>query len=249
MHASRAFFHAGLLIFFWTLSCVATNAKQPELVIYTENYSPLYQIDGNGNVTGIVAELLRKIAKRADISLDLRLRPFNRGLLAVKKSPGNCFLALWRTSLREPNFLWVGPLEIDGYAFFALKGSKISITSIEDSFKYPTGAVAGWTSTVEVQQAGHPELVLVDDDGLNPKMLRNGNTLLWLGGLLSAPYVAKEQGIEIENVFTVKEVDLSLACNPGTDRALIDRLQSALDRYYQRAEDTRVEQPPRRLTQ
>ncbi len=249
MHVMRTFIHAVLLILFSSVSCFAANSNQPELVIYTENYSPLYQIDVDGNVTGVVADLLRNIASRAGISLDLRLRPFNRGLLAVKKSPGTCFLALWRTSLREPYFLWVGPLEIDGYAFFALKGSGISIASVEESFQYPTGAVSGWTSTVEVQQAGHPELILVDEDKLNPKMLRNGNTLLWLGGLLSAPYVARELGIEIENVFTVKEVDLSLACNRGTDRALTDRLQAALDRYYKQVREINPEQPPRRLMQ
>ena len=158
-------------------------------------------------------------------------------------------MALWRTALREPEFNWVGPLQIDGFAFFALEDSDISLSNMEDSFAYATGAVGGWTSTMAAQDAGHPNLVLVDDDALNLNMLKQGHIKLWLGGLLSAPYVAREQGVSIKNVFTIEEVDLSLACNPATEGSLIDRLQAALDTHNDRVGEPVPEQNPSRLTQ
>ncbi|MDN3720267.1 hypothetical protein QW131_16265 [Roseibium salinum] len=120
---------------------------------------------------------------------------------------------------------------------------------MQDSFRFPTGAVGGWTSTQEVQNAGHPALVLVDDDDLNLKVLKSGNTRLWLGGLLSAPYVAKQEGVEIENVYTIREIDLSLACNPATDKSVTGRLQSALDSHLSTVAGRTPERNPMHLTQ
>ncbi|MDN3720266.1 hypothetical protein QW131_16260 [Roseibium salinum] len=37
----------------------------------------------------------------------------------VRSHAGSCFMALWRTTAREPDFTWVGPLQIDGFAFFS----------------------------------------------------------------------------------------------------------------------------------
>jgi len=167
----------------------------------------------------------------ADIEIELHLRPFKRGLNAVQNNKNHCFLALWRTATREPNFTWVGPLEIDGFALFALKEADIRLSSLEESFALPTGAVGGWTSTLELEEAGHPRLVLVDDDALNVNMLQKGHVKLWLGGIISAPFVAEQMGVDIKNVLTVREVELALACNPATDPDLTNRLQTALNDF------------------
>lgn len=220
-----------LLSFAAQYGVLADEPREPELVIYTEDYKPFYFRGDNGEPAGSVTELVRTLADRTGIRIEIHLRPFRRGLNAVNTNKNHCFMALWRTAAREPDFNWVGPLQIDGFAFFALEESEISLSKMEDSFPYATGAVGGWTSTLAARKAGHPNLVLVDDDALNLNMLKQGRTQLWLGGLLSAPYVAGEQGISIKNVFTVEKVDLSLACNPATDTSLTDRLQVTLDSY------------------
>lgn len=204
------------------------DETQSKIVIYTEDYKPLYFQDENGGIQGKLADLIREIAAAADVTFDLHIRPFKRGLNAVRNNADHCFLALWRTTMREPNFKWVGPLAVDGYGLFALKGTEITLSELSDSFGYATGAVSGWTSTVEVQDAGHPNLVIVYEDDLNVNMLKQGHTQLWLGGLVSTPFVAQQQGLEVQLLLTVKQVDLALACNPDIDQGVIDRLQSAL---------------------
>lgn len=249
MRATVCAFLKVILGFLWAVPVSHAADTQSDLIIYTEDYKPFYFLNAEGEVDGTITRLVRELADDADISIDLRLRPFKRGLLAVEKTPGTCFMALWRTAIREPNFSWVGPLQVDGFAFFALADSDISMSSLTDSFSYSTGAVAGWTSTVEVERAGHPSLVLVDDDALNLKMLSSGNTKLWLGGLLSAPYLAEQQGIEIKNVYTIQEVDLALACNPDTDRNLTNRLQTALGRHLDQTIKPATENSQKHLVQ
>ncbi len=203
-----------------------------DLTIFTENYEPFYFRDENGEIAGQITNIVRDLADEAGITLKMRLAPFKRGLMVVQNKPNYCFMALWRTEARTPNFKWVGPLQIDGFAYFALADSDISIRQHEDTFDYHTGAVAGWTSTQEAQAAGHPRLTLVDDDGLNLEMLSAGRVKLWLGGLLSAPYIANKRGVEIKNVFTLKKVDLSLACHPDTDPAILGKLKQTLKTLY-----------------
>ncbi|MHA7777101.1 hypothetical protein [Roseibium sp. M-1] len=43
--------------------------------------------------------------------------------------------------------------------------------------------------------------------------------------------MARQQGIEIKYVLTVQEADLAHACNPYSDRGLLERLRQALDSY------------------
>lgn len=234
MRAALSVILTGLLTCAGLNPAFSQKRPQSKIVVYTEDYKPLYFQDENGQILGTATDLLRRIADAAGIEIDLHLRPFKRGLNAVRNNADHCFLALWRTAVREPNFIWVGPLEIDGFALFALEDSDITLSSVEDSFQYHTGAVAGWTSTLELEKAGHPHLVLVDQDGLNANMLAKGHTRLWLGGLISTPYLAELAGIEVKNVLTVQEVDLSLACNPEMDTALTDRLQEALSAHKNR---------------
>lgn len=245
MRATLSVILTGLLACTGINPALSQERSQSKIVVYTEDYKPLYFEDENGQILGTATNLLREIAASAEIDIDLHLRPFKRGLNAVQNNADHCFLALWRTASREPDFTWVGPLEIDGFALFALKDSDIALSSVEDSFRYPTGAVAGWTSTLELEKAGHPQMVLVDQDGLNANMLAKGHTKLWLGGLISTPYLAETAGIAVKNVLTVQEVDLSLACNPETDTNLTDRLQEALVAHRKRLSA----ENPKRMTQ
>ncbi|QDG76515.1 ABC transporter substrate-binding protein [Labrenzia sp. PHM005] len=228
---------AFIVCLFGLVSHAAADAERPDLLIYTENYEPFYFRDENGGIAGRVTNIVRTLAQDAGVSITMRLAPFKRGLLVTQRKPNTCFMALWRTEAREPNFEWVGPLQIDGFAYFALAENKIKLSAHSDTFAYSTGAVAGWTSTMDAQQAGHPRLTLVDSDILNVDMLLAGRIDLWLGGLLSAPYIADKRGIKIKNVFTLKEVDLSLACHPDSNPDVLSRLRKSLKLRYSMVDD------------
>ena len=209
-----------------TLAAPATAA---DLDLRTEEYAPANFTGENDEITGIATEVVRRAADRANLSINIDLSAFKRGLKATKTQPGTCFFGLWRTEQRADQFAWVGPLMQDGYALFARDGSEIQLDSLEDSFSYATGAVEGWGSTQAVKQAGHPNLEMAYEDSANMKRLEAGRIELWLSGLLSAPYKAKAKGLDIDKKLLVNTVDLSVACHPDTDRAVLDRLQNALD--------------------
>ena len=209
-----------------TLAAPATAA---DLDLRTEEYPPANFTGDDGKITGIATEVVRRAADRANLDITIELSAFKRGLKLTKTQPGTCFFGLWRTDQREDKFTWVGPLMQDGYALFARADSDIQLDSLEDSFSYSTGAVEGWGSTQAVKDAGHPNLEMAYEDSANIKRLDAGRTELWLSGLLSAPYEAKAKGLDIEKKLVVNTVDLSVACHPETDRAVLDRLQNAFD--------------------
>ncbi|MEJ2021505.1 MAG: transporter substrate-binding domain-containing protein [Maritimibacter sp.] len=212
-------------------SLMATAAAHADsLKIVTDaNYAPMYMKDDSGALIGDSYELLNKAAAAAGIELTYEVVPFKRAVDLAEKEAGTCNLAFWRTEERDPNFAWVGPLAIDGIAVFSKAGAGIVINSQEDTFAYTTGVVSGWTSTNELEAAGHPKLDAVNDDTANVKKLGAGRIELWVSGTLSAPYNAGKAGVEVEQVFPISEVPLSLGCNLDTDAAVLESLQTALD--------------------
>jgi polar amino acid transport system substrate-binding protein len=208
---------------------VAVPAHAADLDLRTEEYPPANFTGADGEITGIATEVVRRAADRANLSITIELSAFKRGLKATKTRPGTCFFGLWRTEQREDSFAWVGPLMQDGYALFARADSDIQLDELDDSFGYATGAVEGWGSTQAVKEAGHPNLEMAYEDSANMKRLEAGRIDLWLSGLLSAPYKAKAKGLDIDEKLLVNTVDLSVACHPETDRAVLDQLQNALD--------------------
>mgnify|MGYP000291177121 CR=1 FL=1 len=201
-----------------------------ELDIKTEEYPPAYFTGPDGAIRGIVTETVRAMAASAGIRIDLEMLPFKRGYRHVRRTPGSCFMALWRTPARAPAFAWVGPLLADGFAIYTRAGSDIRIETIRDSFAYRVGAVAGWGSTQTLKQLGHPRLVVVTRDALNLRMLQAGRIDAWLTGIISGPYKAARNGLDIERQVVVRELGLWLACHPQTDPASLAALRGALMR-------------------
>lgn len=212
-----------------TLALQPMTAGATDLHLKTEEYPPANYTGPDGEITGITVAIVRRIAKRAGVSIAIEMGAFNRGLNATRETPGTCFFGLWPTEQRRDSFAWVGPLVQDGYALFARADSDIALDSLKDSFAYRTGSVSGWGSTKDVKEAGHPNLEIVYDDRLNLRKLRLKRIDLWLSGLLTAPYLAKSEDVSVRRVLVVDTVPLSIGCHPETDPAILARLQEALD--------------------
>ncbi|ASP34507.1 ABC transporter substrate-binding protein [Labrenzia sp. VG12] len=207
----------------------ASDLEAADLRVYIEEFAPLSYTAEDGSLQGEAIELFTRMANRASLSFEFEMMPFSRGYLNVRSNADACHLSVWKTAEREALFSWVGPLYTDGLAFFALKEAGLKLTSVEDSFDYTTGTALGWATTQKLQAAGHPKLSVVEDNQLNANLLAMGRIDLWIGGLITSPYLARQEGIDVEPVLLLEQVDLSIACNPQVGEDKIDRLQAALD--------------------
>ena len=212
-----------------SLALFATTTNAADLALKTEEYPPANFTNKDGELTGIATEMVRRTAEEAGVSISIESLPFKRGYMIVQDKPDTCFFGLWRTQAREDEFTWVGPLLQDGYALFGAADADIALDTLEDSFDYEIGAVAGWGSTEALRAAGHPKMQIVSRDELNLRKLKLERIDLWLSGILSAPYKAAAEGVAVKQVLAVKKVALSIACHKDTDKTTLEKMQKALD--------------------
>lgn len=211
-----------------------SNTPPPRsLRLVTEEYPPLNMTDDKGKVTGAATELLRVAANKADIALQIKLLPWKRAYHDALEEKEVCIYSTWRTAAREDLFIWVGPLANDGWSFFAPRDKNIRVSSLEDTFRYRIGGVDGWAFTQYLQQQEHPYLDLTSiEDETNARKLRAGRIDLWATGRISGRQIIKQTKTQdIQEIYTVREIGLWLACNTDTDPKIIDDMQNALDQF------------------
>ncbi|WP_281269700.1 substrate-binding periplasmic protein [Aestuariispira insulae] len=209
---------------------VSPVAGEP-LLLVTEEYPPMNYRGPDGVVTGRATELLRVVAAKAGIEYEIRVLPWKRAYHMALHDKGVCVYSTWRTEEREKLFQWIGPLALDAWSFFARKEQRLEIGSLTDTFQYNVGAVEGWGVTQYLVEQGHPSLDKVaKDDTTNLRKLLLGRIDLWVTGrIIAEELLAKQQIRSVEEVYFLREVELSVACNIHNDPDKMKRLQFTLD--------------------
>ena len=205
------------------------GAGGPALLMLTEEYPPMNYLGPDGRITGRATRLVRLAGERAGITLSFRLLPWKRAYHMALTGEGNCVYSTWRTPEREQFFKWVGPLAVDAWSFFARSDGAPEIQGLADTFAHSVGAVEGWALTEYLDQQGHPNLDKVaKDDKTNLRKLLLGRIELWATGrLIARELLEGREDISVREVFSLREVDLSVACNKTVPDAVIARLQTA----------------------
>jgi polar amino acid transport system substrate-binding protein len=128
---------------------VAFSAKAAALpdeyrmVLLTENFPPFNMAaDGKNyaaeqNISGINADIVREMFKRADVAYSMTLRfPWERIYHQVLDHPDQGLFSTTFTPEREPQFKWVGPLASTGWVLLAPPDSSIRLASLEEARQY-----------------------------------------------------------------------------------------------------------------
>lgn len=133
---------------------------------YGENFPP-YSFEENGRLTGFSVELLRAIAKQADIDIDINKGPWKRFLKKVTDTPNTILLTATRNEGREDKFKWFGPIYRRSIKLYKLTESvkdwKMNINqssndAVLQSIKngqYAIGAVSGDASEKNLKKQGY----------------------------------------------------------------------------------------------
>ncbi len=217
----------------------SANAALPdkyEMVLLTENFPPFNMAaDGKNyaadhNISGINADIVREMFKRAGIGYNLTLRfPWQRIYNQVLEQPNQGLFSTTYTPEREPLFKWVGPLANTGWVLLAKPDSNMRLTSLEEAKQYRIGAYKNDAVSQHLENRGFEPVNSLRDQENVSKLLR-GQIDLWATTDPVGPYLAKQEGVSgLTTVLRFNDAQLFLALNKQTPDEVVSKLQNALN--------------------
>ncbi len=217
------------------ISFAAQSAPEP-INLLTENFPPYNMaVDGKNfardeNITGIAADTVREMFRRAGVEYTLTLRfPWERIYKMALEMPGYGVFVTARLSEREDLFKWVGPIGPDDWVLLARGDSTIKVDNLEQASQYRIGAYSGDAIAEHLAAQGlQPSLVLRDQT--NVDKLQSGVIDLWATGDPAGRYLAKQQGVTgLKRVLKFDSAELYLALNKGISEDTVAKLQAAME--------------------
>src|SRR4030042_6574779 len=118
------------IVAMFLVACNVPGAMPPAssgLRIITEAYPPYNFVDKNNTVTGQSTEIVQAILEKTGTQASIEVMPLSEGLALAQKGPKVVIYSLNRTPQREGAFKWVGPIGNSEQAFYAKKGSTITL--------------------------------------------------------------------------------------------------------------------------
>ena len=245
MDAPRLPLHQGVTMFKITLVALAASlslgagaaqAASEPINLLTENFPPYNMaVDGKNfardeHITGIAADIVREMFKRARVDYTLTLRfPWERIYKMALEMPGYGVFVTARLPEREALFNWVGPIGPDDWVLLARADSGIELSSLEQARQYRIGAYKGDAIGEHlVAQGLEPSLALRDQT--NVEKLQNGSIDLWATGDPAGRFLAKQQGVTgLKRVLRFDSAELYLALNKQVSDETAKKLQAALE--------------------
>ncbi|KJH79867.1 ABC transporter substrate-binding protein [Pseudomonas sp. KSR10] len=231
----RRILMAGLLLLMAT-SARAALPDDYKLVLLTENFPPFNMAaDGKNyaadrNISGINAEIVREMFKRAGIAYSLTLRfPWERIYNQALEHPDQGLFSTTYTPEREPLFKWVGPLASTGWVLLAPAGSPMRLSSLDQAQQYRIGAYKNDAVSQHLESQGFEPINSLRDQENIGKLLK-GQIDLWATTDPVGPYLAKQEGVSgLTTVLRFNDAQLFLALNKQTPDEVVTRLQKALN--------------------
>ena len=231
----RRILMAGLLM----LMAASVRAALPDdykVVLLTENFPPFNMAaDGKNyaaerNISGINADIVREMFKRAGIAYSMTLRfPWERIYNQVLEQPDQGLFSTTYTPEREPLFKWVGPLASTGWVLLAPPGSSLRLSSLEQAQPYRIGAYKDDAVSQHLESKGLEPINSLRDQENIGKLLK-GRIDLWATTDPVGPYLAKQEGVSgLTTVLRFNDAQLFLALNKQTPDEVVTRLQKALN--------------------
>jgi polar amino acid transport system substrate-binding protein len=204
-----------------------------KLILLTESYPP-FNMEEKGKIVGMSTDIMKELLKREKVEYSLELYPWARAYKMASEEKNTVVFSTTRTPERDALFKWVGPLVANDWVFFAKKGSKIKIASLNEAKKYVVGGYSEDAVSEFLLKENFirgKNIQLATNDKQNALKLETGRIDLWATGSQLGPWLAKvEKSGEIIPLYTFKKTEMYAAFNKETDDAFIRTLNEALDK-------------------
>lgn len=201
------------------------------LTINTEEYPPFNYAGEQGQIIGSATELLRKALHQADIDAYFRILPWARAYTEARLRDHHCVYSTTRTLEREALFQWVGPLAVHEWSAFGLAERDFNITKLSELHARRVGsfredAIGDYVAALGITVLRAPT------ERENIARLKAGMIDVIVTGKATGEFMAAEQNIALEHLFTFSRSPLYLACHPSVSEGLLARLQRQLDALH-----------------
>jgi polar amino acid transport system substrate-binding protein len=202
------------------------------LTIYTENSPPGNYLE-NGILKGFAVDVVHEIERRLKRTDPIHTVPWARGYHLAQTRPDTALFSTTRLAQRESLFKWVGPLYSQQWGFYARKGRRLKITSLEDARKISRiGTYRNDAKEQFLKSLGFSNLVSSNKNVSNVKHLLRDNIDLWVSSDFNVHYIARQAGVnpnDIELVFPFHRVENYIAFSRQTPDEVVAAWQQALD--------------------
>jgi len=203
-----------------------------ELTILTENLPPLNYLR-NDVLVGPSVEIVKEIQRRVGSHEQIRVFPWARAYRMALEDENVVLFGMTHTKVRQDKFKWVGPLAKKRDILVAKKGSGIKINSLEDAKKVKRiGTLRDDTRGRLLEKHGFTNLEPVSDEQKNAKKLVLGRIDLWAykkPGLKTVCELAEVDYNEIEEVYHLREIDVSIAFSKKTSDSIVQKWRNAFN--------------------
>jgi polar amino acid transport system substrate-binding protein len=202
------------------------------LSILTEEYPP-FNFTQERKLTGITTQVVQEITRRLGIDDNIEVVPWARGYERLSTEANVVLFSTARTPERESLFHWVGPIYSLRFGFYARKADAPHIGSLETAKQLK--AIATYRADVgeqTLESLGFTNLDSSNSPQSCVRKLMSGRVDLWFFDNIGAPIVAREAGIdpnEIEEVFPYKQNSSYIAFSKQTPLATVQQWQKTLD--------------------
>lgn len=216
------------------------------------NYAPLViGQDGQETTQGTATKVVQAVAKRANLTISVRVMPFSRVLLVGAKQPGQLLFPVIRNAEREALFDWIGPVTHYNYVIYKRKGENIPPAhQISDLKNYTIGVLA---NDAMFQYLQKNQITNAQQTSSLEQMLRMHAAKrfdLVSGSPAGIRYALKLQGrsmAELEPVFEPQDISLYpfsyLVIKKDSDPQLVARLRRAFAELSQSGEWDQYQAP------
>ncbi|MEY4630537.1 MAG: hypothetical protein RIQ81_657 [Pseudomonadota bacterium] len=209
------------------------NAKSAaEYAIFAAAIPPYTTVNGSG-VDGILAEVVREMARRSGHSGRIELTSWNRAQQLVRDSSDNLprfIIPLTRTPEREAQYQWIAPILSDDAVIVTMKGTRARIINRNQLAGLRVGALLGSPLAALLKKDGLGTLDAGATEETNAKKLKSGHIDAWFVARKVAPFVFKAEGYDpaqLDYGIVLRRNDLYLAASRNMPRAEVEKWQKA----------------------
>lgn len=221
-----------LALFTAAVMITAGPASSAELTILTENLPPLNFVR-DGRVVGPSVEIVREIQKRVGSNETIHVYPWARAYKRALEEENIVLFSTTHTADRQDKFKWVGPLATKRDILVARKGSGMVIDSLDDARAVERiGTLRDDSREQFLRINGFNNLELVADEQQNARKLVHDRIDLWAYKIPGLKTVCELAGVnfdDVEEVFSLREIDVSIAFSLKTPDSIVNAWRNAFD--------------------
>lgn len=211
-------------------------ARAEDLLIITEQSPPHgYTLDGSefGELRGKSVDIVREVQKRVGDASPIRVMPWARAWYMATNAPNTMIFNTVRTPEREGLLKWAGPVSSNTWVFFARKGDRTRLRTLEEAMRArAVGVYQDDARHLFLKERGFVNLDVATSPELALRRLLSGRTDLWASDLIEGQEVSREireSPEKIEVVFDIRKADSYLAFSLDVPDQTVAAWQAALE--------------------